>query len=553
MPFLNLTVPTRPVLDSWELSPGQWEVAETSSAALRNKNSGDEAVIEAARALGQLQRAAWRHVGELVPWLGSRSVNVRRVVAWSLCQIGGSACAAYADIIVTGLGDCDAGVQLFLQGLLCSTGAEGAAALVRKIAAEESQASRSATRMILDLGSDGVAMLALSLNAPTAASRRRILATMQKVQEAELKAMPAFPAPVSEIVLPHLNSIAALLEDEDAQIRAMAAKMLGCCGAAAVPFAASLAKLVYDEDPCVRAKTVEALASLGSSAARHTGAIATVLWDTEVTVQLAALKALGRSARVSMSKNPLSHFDDGCWTLPDEGLVSMVRHLRDPADSQRLNTAMDTLKQMGSVGAALISSQLFHCGRELQNQSLLFLTQFPSEDMEKQVNVGAAALSFHLGSKDPRVRVLICEALSGCGRSARGHAQALLELSQTDPVDFVRVAALTAVKAFGRRMNWEIQFGPINGQAFPLDPQVVVNSVPIRERVETASMSQLIGKLVSRITALVQELGVRTPRASTPRHNAVKLLQAHSTCDMPGCACTGAFTIFSRTQPGKVG
>lgn len=450
-------------LDDYELSPVQLQRAETALVLL--ESSSDEAsLLESARALGQMQRAAQAYAVALSKRLADKRVEVRRIMAWALAQIGGQD-SQVIELLAEALADSDSSVQTFLQTALCSTGIMGAKILVAKLMSDDVIASASAASVLVQMGG-ATAADALATKLPEADSRAllRIIQALAKLKVAAVR--------------PHLDALAAALQDGDA---------------------------------LVRAAVVDALGDMGRAAGPQTARLSTALSDSEEAVRIAALRALGRIAKASLGKDPLKHFEPESWTLPNNGIVVMVSYLRHPGATQ-VQLALETLKDMGAVGAAIISSQLFICREDTKQRCIETLTQMNPTDDDKRpgivaglLSIGAAALRLHLNHPNPRVRSQLCLALGRCGKHGRGHGEALEALGKTD-VEQVRRAAKQAVRQMGFREG-----GYADIQEMKNDSSLRVGPVPMRERRETDLLVDNMQKLVEQINQLLEERATQLP------------------------------------------
>lgn len=483
--------------DNWELSPVQLQDAEAASATLASGDAPEERVIEAIRALGQMQRGAGRYAGLLVPWLKHTQPEVRRVVIWAMGQMGEAACRPHVETLVSFLGDSDGDLLFFLQFLLCNMGKIGADALAEKVASEKAEdllAGQQAVTVLAQIGSDGAAALAFQLQQPLdCQARHRVAMALSQLPEA--------------LQPQQLELVAGLLLDADASIRATAARILGLSGAASAVQSRALARAVGDESEQVRARAVEALGSMGAAGLAHTACVVSLLWDPETSVRLEAVKALGNFGKVafSKSKNPLHHFDCDSWTLPAEAAAGIALQLRD-SDRQQAFVALEALQNLGAPGSAVISHQLFFTTGELHELCLKFLVKASEEQCH--VHTGCAALRLHLNSTDTEIRMETIRAVRQCGKAARGLTDVLYELSLRDPSTRVRRAAASAVPVVA-----PAKFRASDSKLLTVDfdAEMAIASVPVRELEEMSQLVKTMEAFLQSIEQVVQEKGSQFP------------------------------------------
>lgn len=518
---LSTSNPTQPCHNTdrrWELSPVQWNRAENARLVLEDANSDDDAVIEAARVLADISRFAEAYAPTLRRWIHHPEPEVRRVVAWAMGQLGLGACSVFASDLVERLGDSDPGVQICVQGLLKNTGPAGAIALTNKIVDSDGAAASLATDVLREMKAAGVAAVgdALRTVKEPLTIRRLVL---------------ALAAPqLQKYLPPHLEVLASVMSNSSDKVAlATLARLLGTANDAAAPHAAALVKLLEFPDATVQANALEALGRIGSSAAAHTPAVTVLAKGADPNMQLLAVKAMGKIGAAALKKDPMAHFSDESWRPSDEGIVVLTRHLNHYQEDRVLKV-IESLKLMGSFGAAIISSQLFvgtQERRDIFRDSLVELSGSWGgwDAVDQSVSIGAAALRCHLGHKDPRARIRVCEAMGRCGPIARGHIDTLMSIMEEDPDLRVREAARSAIGLMGDRKTGFETGESINNSLYHLlqDPKVVANSVPKRERQSAQKMAELMTTTLDQVQHLVKASTLQLPGSRAPFKIRVKL------------------------------
>ena len=110
-----------------------------------------------------------------------------------------------------------------------------------------------------------------------------------RVRSAAVQALSTVANAASGQVPPQL---AALLDDDDSNVREASARALATIGAAAIDHAPKLATLLDDDDSNVREASARALATIGAAAIDHAPKLATLLDDDDSNVREASARAL---------------------------------------------------------------------------------------------------------------------------------------------------------------------------------------------------------------------------------------------------------------------
>lgn len=462
--------------------------------SLRNTAISNEAIIAAARLLGQYPESAAPYAEALAQHFLKQSTDVRAVIAYALGQIGAEAVAPYASTLVEALDDNNPGVQLYLKKLLQDSGSEGAKELAVKVALGDANSSASASAIITAMGSEGADALAAHLPQPTVVANLRIIGAMSKLKQ---------------FVSPHWEKLASLLGDKHAGIRRAVVAVLGDSGAAT--FSDQIAALLEDEDSSVQLAALQSLGKLGEGAAGHTKAVADALMLPNRELQRAALKTLGQIGKESLNKNPLVDFEPDSWTLPDSAVESVILHLRQK-DGEMQALTIGTLKQLGGVGAAILSMQLACSDNRLRMHCCEALTKIGLEDNNnankwqyREIHVGAAGLACHLHHKDAKLRQMVCEGLGRCGKDARQYAIIMEEVMDNDKVAQVQEAAKKGISQMGTSKGQE-------ANALLTDPRLVAHAVPAQGRRDAQKMTELLTQEVQRIALLAGNSKAKLPK-----------------------------------------
>jgi len=167
--------------------------------------------------------------------------------------------------------------------------------LPNRLCHEEAQTRLRATidLGLMGSGSGSHAMLVADrLEDPNPAVRRRALWTLKRMT------MP--------VLRPHLGAVAEKLSHKDAEVRALAAELMGAMSYAAEPYTKEVAHCLRDPDVTVRRSAIEALALCGKNGAvPHVDAIAGCLKDEDSTIRRWALTALGKIGRAGLPHSDL--------------------------------------------------------------------------------------------------------------------------------------------------------------------------------------------------------------------------------------------------------
>lgn len=455
-------------------------------------SSEEAALINAARTLSLFHESAACYSGHIARHLGDQRLEVRKVMAYALGQLGVAAASLHAREIVECLEDADADTctRYVLQNILQSTGQTGADALAAKVAAGTGLASKSAMQILPSMGSQGAAALAAQLPHESAAATQRIVATLMRSGKAAAS---------------HLHVVAGLLDHADAGVRTIALEAIGRAGEAGAPYAAPVAKLLKSSDASVRCASLEALQRLGDGARAHTSDVASALFDRDVKVQERALKAVGGMAKASLKPNPLTDFDEGCWDLSDDGLSGLIQHI-----SRATPGALDAAKNLGCLGAAALAIHMQSKRKDLRKRCLQALVQmgprapndFSREDAARELHVGAGALAIFLENKDPALRTTVCRAFGTCGCFARGHAMTLKKLwdgngdtQEQDPSADVRRAAMLAITCIDSNAGGE-------RNVLLTDPTIIALSIPSAAKRDATRLVELIRAALERLKGI---------------------------------------------------
>lgn len=462
--------------------------------SLRSTAISTEAVIAAARLLGQYPESAAPYAEALAQHFLKHSTDVRAVIAYALGQIGAEAVAPYASTLVEGLNDNNPGVQLYLKKLLQNSGSEGAKELALKVASGDATSSASASAIITAMGSEGADALAAHLPQPTVVANLRIIGAMSRLKQ---------------FVSPHLEKLANLLGDKNVEIRRAVVAVLGDSGAA--EFSDQIAALLEDEDSSVQLAALQSLGKMGKGAAGHTKEVADALLFPNRALQCAALKALGQIGKHSLNKNPLADFEPDSWNLPDSAIESVILHLRQK-DCEMQSLTIEALKLMGGVGAAILSMQLACSDNRLRTHCCEALTKIGLEDNSnankwqyREIHVGAACLACHLHHKDAKLRQIVCEGLGRCGKDARQYAIIMEEVMDNDKVAEVREAAKKGISQMGTSKGQE-------SNALLTDPRLIAHAVPAQGRRNAQKMTELMIQEVQRIASLAGNSKAKLPK-----------------------------------------
>jgi len=168
---------------------------------------------------------------------------------------------------------------------------------------EEVQTRMRATIDLGLMGSGGGAHaphVAEKLEDPDPAVRHRALWALKRMT------MP--------VLRPHLQIVADKLKHKDANVRALAAELLGEMSYGAEPYCLEVAQCLRDPDVQVRRNAIEALGKCGKTGATpHVDAIAECLKDEDGACRLLALTAIAKIGRAA-----LPHAADVIALLRDE-------------------------------------------------------------------------------------------------------------------------------------------------------------------------------------------------------------------------------------------
>ena len=420
-------------------------------AELRGKDAADRRLAVAA--LGTL--AAETHLTKL---LGDADIDIRREAACALCERGGRIDKARPALEAC-LGDADAGVRWWSAVALAA--AEGD---VRKHDFEILRVLRSATyrvpdppaRGVLDVVAGRRAVPALgailkSRGGAVAVEAARSLAVLGlDVREASDELFAALAsadkllsrqaaAALATTNVEAMPRLVRLLGNEDARVRAGAARSLGLIGVAARGQASALTRLLKDGEAQVRTAAALALWNIDRNAEVALPALNLVLKDLDAGDRWEAVEGIGtisvearpairglteivvgalkdRDARVRMQAAKW------LWrrTRQAKVIVPLIQDGLADRDLLARLTAVETLGEMGTEErvVGLLTSAL-----EDRTPSIRLAAV---EGMGRSVPV--KQLVALLADKTPRVRLAVVHALGLVGPDAKSALPALLAL-----------------------------------------------------------------------------------------------------------------------------
>ncbi|CAK0842109.1 unnamed protein product [Prorocentrum cordatum] len=264
-----------------------------------------------------------------------------------------------------------------------------------------------------------------------------------------------------------LAELARRMGDDAAEVRAAAAKAMGCFGEAAEKHVRLLVRVLKEDSfPPARASAAEALGLVGPAAGGFMQALVKALSDPERDVRRSTVDACGRLSVTTPQSS----------VQAAPGLAKVV--LSPGEDGQLRAAAMAALRSMGKAGCACLMSSLSDVNPQVQLQAIDAFEQLDAEERQPHVQalgrllqdehpgtraraaaaagrLGqaglhlAAALAQRLQDGDPGVREAVALALHGLGHEAVSkHAQHIAR-NLPNPHSGVRAAAARALGAAG--------------------------------------------------------------------------------------------------------
>eukprot|EP00927_Polykrikos_kofoidii_P042667 TRINITY_DN36714_c0_g1_i1.p1 TRINITY_DN36714_c0_g1~~TRINITY_DN36714_c0_g1_i1.p1 ORF type:complete len:601 (-),score=118.70 TRINITY_DN36714_c0_g1_i1:413-2215(-) len=401
--------------------------SDPAQVALRVMDDDLDTAVSAARTLGLMKQRAAPHAAVLVSRLRDNEVDMRRVAVWALRQIGGTAVAEHAADVAECLGDFDMGVRWYATEVLLRMGELGAAALADKAVrcGKDEVCQLNAAATLSKMGLMGASALASHLADKDQLIRQRAAIGIGQIGKAGGR---------------HAGALAALLRDEDAEVRRTAATALSNFDVIDVEaHLGVLASLLQDKEASVRRDVAEAIGRLGRAGAPHIQALLDLLSGEEQNkeVRSRAGQAVAQIGAACAAAQKNSHTtEDHRWLFPDEGKVALARLLRDKDDGIR-TTTVGALKQMSSVGAAVLASQI--------DQQDVLGRGACVEALRRMGWVGAAALASQLQAKNPTVRCIAATALGRMGEEAFPFVEVLARVQCRDTDEAACKAAMHAL------------------------------------------------------------------------------------------------------------
>lgn len=214
-----------------------------------------------------------------------------------------------------------------------------------------------------------------------------------------------------------------------AAVRRTAARELAAFGAPAVPL---LIDLLGDAHLDVRVQAVNSLGRMGTVAQSAAPALVKVLDDRSVHLRRAAALSLGSITPVG-----------------DATVAALVRAVADP-DIAVQDNATWALRSLGNRALPALTHAMKHplpqvrlaaTGVIAAGLALRSVGPLPDETL--------ARLAEALADDDPDVRAAAARALGNVGRAAEPAVAGLRAVASSDPVNYVRSAAMEAIEKIG--------------------------------------------------------------------------------------------------------
>lgn len=493
------------------LSRLKFEPAEFLNLIVPLLNSDSEPVRqEAANALILMEPAATTSVPVLRKLVAANDPATIRSAASFLGAIGTDAGVAVPDLItVRARPETDGELAEALEKSLIQIGPPAVPELVKAMNAAQGDSNHWSVRCLRDLGPVAVPFLITALESTDTARQRDALQVLTLVGDAAEPAIPQLarlaesgaaelrgPAIVAlaaagarpENVLPlaeqamadssvtrRRSGAAALaslgaraqparatlingLKDPDSTVAASSARALGRFGNAAAPAVEPLLTALARPELPVREAVVRSLGELGETAQAAVPALAKLLTETPPPLQTTAAGALG--AMGAAGREALPQLEQ-TFTSQDPAVraVAVAAIARVESDNGRkvdfLQRALDDPESVVRVAAI---DELGAMGRaaEPAAEKLYALTEKSGErDQALEVLAGLRIRSVPLLVKattnsDAYVRQFAIERLGQLGKAAQEAVPELRKLLQSEPEDFVKRAARSAIQEIER-------------------------------------------------------------------------------------------------------